>query len=247
MTLTGKTAVVTGAARGLGRAIAVKMAQQGAAVALIYLANDTAAAAAVREIEAFGGTARAYRCDVSSFEGTKQTVGDILADFGGVDILVNNAGIVRDGLVVTMKEADFDAVIDTNLKGAFNMVRQLYQHFMRKRAGRIINITSVAGLHGNAGQANYASAKAGLVGLTKSLARELASRGVTCNAIAPGLIASDMTSDLSEKAKTGLVQNIPLGRFGTAQEVAELTAFLAGDAAGYITGTTVQIDGGLFI
>jgi 3-oxoacyl-[acyl-carrier protein] reductase len=243
--LKGKTALVTGASRGLGRAIALHMAQAGANVAVVYAGNQAAAADTVERIRELGAKAGAYRCDVADFEATKALTEAVIAEFGGIDILVNNAGIVRDGLVLSMKEQDFDAVVDTSLKGAFNMIKHTYQHFMKKRAGRIINISSIAGIMGNAGQANYASAKAGIIGLTKSVARELAARGVTCNAIAPGFIETDMTDALPEKVQERALEAIPVRRMGAPGDVAALAVFLAGDSAGYITGEVIRVDGGL--
>ncbi|MBW7573002.1 3-oxoacyl-[acyl-carrier-protein] reductase [Caproiciproducens faecalis] len=243
--LTGKTAVVTGGSRGIGKAIALKLAQEGANVAVLYAGNEAAAQETCSLIEQSGVKAAAYRCDVADDGQTKETVDAILAEFGGIDILVNNAGITRDGLLLSMKEEDFDTVVDTNLKGAFHMIKHTYRHFMKKRSGRIINITSVSGVTGNAGQANYSSAKAGLIGLTKSTAKELAGRNVTCNAIAPGFIDTDMTAALPEKVKEAAVEAIPLKRMGSPADIANLAAFLAGDAAGYITGEVIKIDGGL--
>lgn len=243
--LKGKTALVTGASRGLGRAIALHMARAGANVAVVYAGNQAAAADTAVRIRELGVKAEAYRCDVADFEATKALTEAVIAEFGGIDILVNNAGIVRDSLVLSMKEQDFDAVVNTSLKGAFNMIRHTYQHFMKKRAGRIINISSIAGIMGNAGQANYASAKAGVIGLTKSVARELAARGVTCNAIAPGFIKTDMTDALPEKVKERALEAIPVRRMGAPDDVAALAVFLAGDGAGYITGEVIRVDGGL--
>ena len=242
--LRGKTAVITGASRGIGAAICEKLASLGADVALIYAGNE-AAARAVRDkcASGYGVKALAYRCDVADFEAVKETVSLIKADFGGVDILVNNAGITRDGLIARMKESDFDDVVDVSLKGAFNMIRHCSGFFIRARSGKIINISSVAGITGNAGQSNYAAGKAGLIGLTKSVARELAGRGVTCNAIAPGFIATDMTAGLDERS--ALLASIPLGRVGTPRDVAELAAFLAGSGSDYITGEVFRVDGGL--
>ncbi len=246
MSLQGKTALVTGGSRGIGKAIACEMAAQGANVAIVYAGNQAAATETVAEITALGVTAKAYQCDVSDFAATEELCASVLKDFGEIDILVNNAGIVRDKLTLSMAEADFDDVIHTNLKGAFNMIRGLYRHFMRKPNGaRIINVTSVVGLMGNAGQANYAAAKSGLIGLTKSISKELGARGVTCNAIAPGFIVSDMTDALSDKVKDSVLSGIPAKRFGDANEVAKLAAFLASDCAGYITGEVIRIDGGL--
>ena len=243
--LKGKTAVVTGGSRGIGKAIALKMAREGANVAVLYAGNEAAAQETCSLIEQCGVRAKAYRCDVADDRQTKETVDAILADFGGIDILVNNAGVVRDGLILSMKEEDFDTVVNTNLKGAFHMIKHTYRHFMKKRSGRIINITSVSGITGNAGQANYSSAKAGLIGLTKSTAKELAGRNVTCNAIAPGFIDTDMTAALPEKVKDTAVEAIPLKRMGSPADIANLAAFLAGDEAGYITGEVIKIDGGL--
>lgn len=242
--LKGKTAVVTGGSRGIGAAICEKLASLGADVAVIYAGNEAAAKAVCDKCAAeYGVKALAYRCDVADFEASKETVARIKADFGGVDILVNNAGINRDGLIARMRESDFDDVVNTNLKGAFNMIRHCSGLFIRARAGKIINISSVAGIMGNAGQANYAASKAGLIGLTKSVARELAGRGVTCNAIAPGFIATDMTAGFDEN--NALVASIPLGRMGSPQDVAELAAFLAGGGSDYITGEVFRVDGGI--
>ena len=244
-TLENMTAVVTGGSRGIGRAIALAMAQEGANVAILYAGNREAAEQTEQEIAQIGGKVRAYQCDVSSFEQTETITKQILEEFGQVDILVNNAGIVRDGFLLSMKEEAFNAVIDTNLKGAFHMIRHLYSHMMRKRSGRIINISSIVGLTGNAAQANYAAAKAGVIGLTKSTAKELAGRGVTCNAIAPGYIQSDMTDAMPEKAKEAIASQIPMKRTGLPQDVANLAVFLAGPGASYITGEVIRVDGGL--
>ena len=247
--LNQKTAIVTGGGRGIGRAIVLEFVRQGADVAVIFASNQTAADETVSEAKQLRPEAvvRCYRCDVADMAETKTTVGQILEDFTAVDILVNNAGISRDGLLMQITEQDFDQVVDINLKGAFNMIKQLYQPFLRQRKGRIINISSVAGIAGNAGQANYAAAKAGLIGLSKTVAKELASRGITCNAIAPGFIETDMTEVLSEKIKTAALAEIPLKRMGQAGEVAQLAAYLASDAAAYITGQVMRIDGGLFM
>ena len=242
--LNGKTALVTGGSRGIGRAIALKLASQGADIAVIYAAGAEKAQQVCDEITAMGRHAAAFQCDVADFAQVKQTVAAVKAEFGGVDILVNNAGITRDGLLAMMKESDYDDVVDTNLKGAFNFIRHCCPLMMKKRSGKIINITSVSGIIGNAGQANYATSKAGLIGLTKSTARELAVRGVCCNAIAPGFIATDMTAH-EVAADNPLIAQIPLGRMGTPEEIAELAAFLAGPASDYITGQVIQIDGGL--
>ena len=239
--LKGKVAVITGGSRGIGAAIAEKFASLGADIALIYAGNAEAAADVCEKCAARGVKVTAYQCDVADFEAAKKTVADLKAEFGTVNILVNNAGITRDGLMAMMKEKDFDDVIDTNLKGAFNMIRHCCSFFIRNKGGRIINISSIAGLMGNAGQVNYSASKAGLIGLTKSVARELAGKNVTCNAIAPGFITTDMTKDFDETAP--LVASIPLGRMGKVEDVAETAAFLA--AAGYITGEVIRVDGGL--
>ena len=198
MSLNGKTALVTGASRGIGRAIALRLAEDGANVAVIYAGSADKAEAVVNEITALGVNAKAYRCNVADSAAVNETVKAVTNDLGKIDILVNNAGITRDGLMLRMKDEDFDAVLDTNLKGAFNMIRACYSGFIRKKSGRIINISSVSGIMGNAGQANYSASKAGVIGLTKSVARELASRGITCNAVAPGFIQTDMTENLGE-------------------------------------------------
>ncbi|MDF2685556.1 MAG: fabG6 [Clostridia bacterium] len=245
--LKGKIAVITGGSRGIGRAIALKMAEQGADIAVIYSGNEEAALETCELIKNLGVKAKEYRCNVAVFNETKLVTDSIIQDFGGIDILVNNAGIVRDGLVLSMKEEDFDAVIDTNLKGAFNMIKHIYPILMRKRSGRIINISSVSGLMGNPGQANYSSAKAGLIGLTKTVAKELAARNVTCNALAPGFITTDMTAALSDKVKEAAVNQIPMKRMGSPEDIANVAVFLASDNAGYITGEIIKIDGGLYI
>ena len=240
-----KTALVTGGSRGIGRAVALELARAGMNVAIIYAGNTAAATETVSLLEAEGVTAKSYQCDVADEKQAKQTVDQVLTDFGGVDVLVNNAGITRDALLLSAKEADTDRVLAVSLKGAFHMIQALYRHFMKKRAGRIINLSSVVGLHGNAGQASYAAAKAGVIGLTKSVAKELASRGVTCNAIAPGVIASDMTAAMPQKGQDALRETIPMGRPGQPEDVAHAVAFLASDAAAYITGVVLRVDGGL--
>ncbi|MEE1055494.1 MAG: 3-oxoacyl-ACP reductase family protein [Acutalibacteraceae bacterium] len=239
--LKGKVAVITGGSRGIGAAIAYKLASLGADIAVIYAGNSQAAQRVCdRCTNEYGVKAKPYCCDVSSFETVKQTVADIKADFGTAHILVNNAGITRDGLTAMMKEEDFDAVMNTNLKGAFNMTRHMTGLFLRNREGCIINITSVAGLMGNAGQSNYSASKAGLVGLTKSVAKELAPRGIRCNAIAPGFIKTDMTE---MQADNPLLNMIPLGKMGDAQDVADAAAYLA--TAKYVTGEVLRVDGGI--
>lgn len=245
MSLNGKTALVTGASRGIGRAIALRLAEDGANVAVIYAGSADKAEAVVNEITALGVNAKAYRCNVADSAAVNETVKAVTNDLGKIDILVNNAGITRDGLMLRMKDEDFDAVLDTNLKGAFNMIRACYSGFIRKKSGRIINISSVSGIMGNAGQANYSASKAGVIGLTKSVARELASRGTTCNAVAPGFIQTDMTENLGDN--NPLLNSIPLGRMGKPEDIAAAVAFLASDSAAYITGEVLKVDGGLAI
>ena len=239
--LRGKTAVVTGGSRGIGAAVVRAFASQGANVAVIYAGNREAAQEVCARCEAeYQVQARAYCCDVANFAQTKETVAAIRADFGAVHILVNNAGITRDGLLVMIKEADFDAVLDTNLKGAFNMMRHCVPLFLRAREGCIVNISSVTGLIGNAGQCSYGASKAGLIGLTKSAAKELASRKIRCNAVAPGFIRTDMTK---EQAENPLLQMIPLGEIGEPEDVAEAVLYLA--TARYVTGEVLRVDGGI--
>ena len=242
-----RVALVTGASRGIGRAIALELAKNGCDIGLIYASNDEAAKSVAVEIEALGRKALTIRCDVSDFAMAKETVNAVITSLGRVDILVNNAGITKDGLVAMMSEASFDTVVNTNLKGAFNFTRHVYGHMMKRRSGRIVNITSISGMMGNAGQANYSSAKAGLIGLTKSVAKELAPRGITCNAVAPGFITSDMTAALSETMVEEAKKAIPLNRLGTPEDIAKAVSFLCSDAASYITGEVIKIDGGLYI
>lgn len=243
--LNGKTAVVTGASRGIGRAIALEMARQGADIAVIYIGDEAPAEGVCAEARALGVAARKYLCDVSDAEQVKETCDRVVSDFGKADILVNNAGITKDALLLRMSESDFDAVLNVNLKGAFYFIKYLSRALMKSGAGRIVNISSVSGIMGNPGQANYSSSKAGLIGLTKTAAKELASRNVTCNAIAPGFIETDMTANLPQPVKDGVNAAVPLKRMGSAQEVADLAAFLASDRASYITGEVIRVDGGL--
>lgn len=242
--MTGKIAIVTGAGQGLGRAIALVLAEEGATVAAV---GRTAAKLdkVVEEIRGQGGSAVAIPRDLTEEEQVQSMVDEVMDRFGRIDILVNNAGITRDGLLMKMSEEDFDQVIETNLKGAFHTIRFASRQMLRQKSGRIINLSSVVGVTGNAGQANYAASKAGVIGLTKSAARELASRGITVNAIAPGFIETDMTSVLSEKVKEGAAAGIPLGAFGKPEDVAAAAAFLASDEAGYITGQVLHVDGGM--
>ena len=240
-----KTALVTGASRGIGRAIALQLAEDGFDIAVIFAGNEAAAQETCDLIEQKGRKAMPVRCDVSYPQQCKDAVKAVLDNFGGIDVLVNNAGITRDALVLSMKEEDFEKVIDTNLNSAFYMIKNTYHQFMKRRSGRIINISSISGLMGNAGQANYAAAKAGMVGLTKSVAKELAGRGITCNAVAPGFIETDMTAVLSEKVKAAAEAQIPMKKMGKPEDVAAAVAFLASDAARYITGQVLSVDGGL--
>lgn len=241
--LKGKTALITGASRGIGRAIAEKFISQGANVAAIYFGSEQKAKELLAYAESEEGSVKIYKCNVADFSECGETVAAVIKDFGGIDILVNNAGITRDGLLMSMSEADFDDVISANLKGAFNMTRHACRNFVKRKYGKIINISSVAGIMGNAGQANYAAAKAGIIGLTKSTAKELASRNICCNAIAPGFIKTDMTESFWNNEK--ITESIPSRRMGTPEEVAALAAFLADSASDYITGEVIRIDGGL--
>ena len=240
-----RTALVTGASRGIGRAIALRLAKDGCNVAVIYAGNEQAAKDTCAEIEALGVSSLCIRCDVSDSMQCAQAVAQTVEAFGGIDILVNNAGITRDGLLMSMKEEDFQKVISTNLNGAFYMIKHSCRQFIKRRSGRIINISSISGVMGNAGQANYAAAKAGLIGLTKTTAKELAGRNITCNAVAPGFIQTDMTAVLSDKVKAAISEQIPLGRMGDVQDIAAAVSFLASQEAGYITGQVLSVDGGL--
>lgn len=240
-----RVALVTGASRGIGRAVACGLAVDGFDLALVYAGNADAAADAVAACEAAGATARAYRCDVSNADEVKATADAVLADFGSVWALVNNAGITRDTLLARMKDEDFARVLEVNLTGAFNMMHALTRPLMRQRGGRIVSMSSVVGLMGNAGQANYAASKAGLIGLTKSVARELAPRGVTVNAVAPGFVRTDMTAALPEQVVERYEGQIPLGRLADPEEVAGVVRFLVSDAAAYVTGEVIRVDGGM--
>lgn len=245
MLLDGKCALVTGASRGIGRAVALKLASEGAKVALNFAGNEAAANEVRQEIEAMGGQAILVKADVADEAAVQDMVQKTADAFGRIDILVNNAGITRDGLLARMKEEDWDAVLSTNLKGVFLTTKAVAKLMMQQRAGRIVNMASVVGVSGNAGQANYSAAKAGVIGFTKTIARELASRGVTANAVAPGFIATDMTSVLSDKAKEAALTGIPLGRMGTPEDVAAAVLFLVSDQSSYITGQVLHVDGGM--
>ncbi len=241
----GKTAVVTGASGGIGRAIAIALAKEGAAVAVHYRGNRKKAEAVKEEILAAGGRAGIFGCDVADFDACRTFIKEVTDTFGRIDILVNNAGITRDGLLIGMKEEDFTDVIDTNLKGTFQCMKFAARQMMKQRYGRIINISSVSGVAGNAGQANYCASKAGIIGLTKSAAKELASRNITVNAIAPGYVETEMTAVLSDKVKSEIQSNIPIPRLGQPEDIAQAAVFLASDHASYITGQVLLVDGGM--
>lgn len=245
--LTGKNALVTGAGRGIGKAIALELAAKGAFVIVNYNGSKEVAEQTVAEIKAAGGDAIAYQCSVSDYEACGAMITALIKEYAHIDILVNNAGITRDGLLMKMSEEDFDAVINTNLKGCFNTIRHMSRYFLKQRAGKIINISSVSGILGNAGQANYSASKAGVIGLTKAVARELASRGINVNAVAPGFVETDMTDALSDSVKENLKSQIPLGKIGHPQDIAKAVAFLASPDANYITGQVLSVDGGMAI
>ena len=245
MLLDGKTALVTGASRGIGRAVALRLAEEGARVAINYAGNVKAAEEVKASIEAAGGTAILCQADVADSAAVEAMVAAVAKEFGTIDILVNNAGITRDTLLMRMKDEDFAKVLDTNLKGVFYCTKAVSKLMMKKRAGRIVNMASVVGLVGNAGQTNYAAAKAGVIGFSKSAAKELASRGITVNVVAPGFIGTDMTADLPETVKEKALADIPLGKMGEPEDVANAVLFLASDQASYITGQVVNVDGGM--
>lgn len=245
MNFTGKTAVVTGGSRGLGRAVCLELARGGANVALCCAGNEAAASETVTACEALGAKALAVRCNVADAGEVKALMDAALQSFGRIDILVNNAGITRDGLLMMMKEDDFDAVISANLKGTFLCMKAVSRQMVKQRYGRIVNLSSVVGLRGNAGQVNYAASKAGVIGMTKSLAKELAGRNITVNAVAPGFIETDMTAALPEAARAAALGSIPMARLGAPEDVARAVAFLASDEAAYITGQVLAVDGGM--
>ena len=243
--LKNKIALITGAGRGIGRAIAIALAKEGAEVVINYNGSEERAKEVKQTIEENGGKASIYKCNVSDFAACEAMIKDIVKEYGQLDILVNNAGITKDGLLMAMCEADFDNVIDTNLKGCFQMIRFASRRMMKQRYGRIINVSSVSGVAGNAGQANYSASKAGIIGLTKSAAKELASRGITCNAIAPGFVKTEMTDVLPDEVKENAKKQIPLGRFAEPEDIANAAVFLASDKASYITGQVLLVDGGM--
>ncbi|MBF0708414.1 MULTISPECIES: 3-oxoacyl-[acyl-carrier-protein] reductase [Bacillales] len=242
-----KTALVTGASRGIGRAIALELAKEGMNIAVNYAGSEAKANSVVDEIKAAGGNAIAIKANVASMEEVQGMIKEVVSTFGSLEVLVNNAGITRDNLIMRMKEEEWDSVIDTNLKGVFNCTKSVTRQMMKQRYGRIVNVASVVGVAGNAGQANYVAAKAGVIGLTKTTAKELASRNITVNALAPGFIETDMTDELSDEVKSGMKGQIPLGRLGAAEDIAKATKFLVSDDANYITGQTLHIDGGMIM
>jgi 3-oxoacyl-[acyl-carrier protein] reductase len=247
MKLDGKTALVTGGSRGIGRAIALKLAKEGANVAVNYAGSEALANEVVEEIKQLGKDAIAIQCDVSNGDSVAEMIKETIAHFGSLDILVNNAGITRDNLLMRMKESEWDDVINTNLKGVFHCTKAVSRQMMKQRKGRIINITSIVGVTGNPGQANYVAAKAGVIGLTKTTAKELAQRNITVNAVAPGFITTDMTDNLPEDVKNAMLSQIPLAKFGEPDDIANAVVFLASDESGYITGQTIHIDGGMYM
>ncbi len=245
--LKDRIALVTGASRGIGREVAIAMAKQGATVIVNYNGSKERALEVVDEITQAGGQAECMGCNVADYEGTGRMIEEIIAKYGRIDILVNNAGITADMLVMKMTEEDFDKVIDINLKGTFNCTKHVIKYMIKARSGRIINMSSVVGLHGNAGQVNYAASKAGVIGITKSVAKEVGRRGITVNAIAPGYIDTEMTQVLSDSIKAGIVEQVPMGRMGVTGDIANAAVFLASDMAGYITGQVLSVDGGMSI
>jgi 3-oxoacyl-[acyl-carrier protein] reductase len=243
--LEGKVALVTGATRGIGRAIALKFAENGANVAFTYLSSVSAAESLVSEIEALGVRAAGFASNAADFAGAHDVVERVVAEFGQIDILVNNAGQTKDGLMMRMNEEQWDSIIDTNLKSAFNFIHAVTPLMARRRAGSVINMSSVVGTNGNAGQCNYSASKAGLIGLTISFAKEMGARGIRCNAIAPGFIETDMTDKLNEATKQAIISSVSLGRMGSADEIADVALFLASDMSSYITGEVIKVTGGM--
>lgn len=243
--LKNKIALITGAGRGIGRAIAIALAKEGAEVVINYNGSEERAKEVKQTIEENGGKASMYKCNVSYFAACEAMIKDIIKEYGHLDILVNNAGITKDGLIMKMKEEDFDSVLNVNLKGTFNTIRHSARQMLKQRSGKIINISSVSGILGNVGQANYAASKAGVIGLTKTMARELGSRGITVNAIAPGFVDTEMTEVLSEEIRENACKQIILGRFGKPEDIANTAVFLASDKADYITGQVISVDGGM--
>ena len=243
--LKNKIALITGAGRGIGRAIAIALAKEGAEVVINYNGSEERAKEVKQTIEENGGKASIYKCNVSDFAACESMIKDIVKEYGHLDILVNNAGITKDGLIMKMKEEDFDSVLNVNLKGTFNTIRHSARQMLKQRCGKIINISSVSGILGNVGQANYAASKAGVIGLTKTMARELGSRGITVNAIAPGFVDTEMTEVLSEEIRENACKQIILGRFGKPEDIANTAVFLASDKADYITGQVISVDGGM--
>lgn len=243
--LKNKIALITGAGRGIGRAIAIALAKEGAEVVINYNGSEERAKEVKQTIEENGGKASIYKCNVSDFVACEAMIKDIVKEYGHLDILVNNAGITKDGLIMKMKEEDFDSVLNVNLKGTFNTIRHGARQMLKQRSGKIINISSVSGILGNVGQANYAASKAGVIGLTKTMARELGSRGITVNAIAPGFVDTEMTGVLSEEIRENACKQIILGRFGKPEDIANTAVFLASDKADYITGQVISVDGGM--
>ena len=242
-----KIVLVTGAGRGIGASIAKRFASEGAEVIVNYSGNDEAAQKTVDEITATGGQAQKYKCSVNDSESVKVMIDEIIKEFGRIDILVNNAGITKDGLMLRMTDEDFDRVIDVNLKGTFNCTKYVSKYMLKQKSGKIINISSVVGLSGNAGQVNYSASKAGIIGITKSVAKELSSRGITVNAVAPGYVDTDMTKVLSDNIRNEILKNIPLQRMGNVEDISNCVAFLASEDASYITGQVISVDGGMHI
>lgn len=245
--LKDKVTLVIGASRGIGKAIALAFANEGATVVITYNSKENEAKETVEAMQSMGVTAGYYKCDISNFDDTKKLIENVIKEYGTIDVLVNNAGITKDNLIVRMSEAEFDDVVSTNLKGAFNTIKHISRYMMRNKSGSIVNVSSVVGLMGNIGQINYAAAKSGLIGLTKTTAKELAKYGVRCNAIAPGFIDTDMTNKLPEQAKEKLMKELPLNRVGTPEEVANVVTFLASDKSSYVTGEIIKVDGGMYI